>query len=156
MHKLSGQGAIQSSLKDKLDTGEPIFVNGSGDIPTIGETLYLGADETAPTATAGTYTLEDGTVIETDENGVILSVIPNTEDDSVEVNALKVSLKSLQARLKEKDKAENILIKELEGIKAQIQSTYEPKGRQKEVLTRHAPADRNRVSDAIERRKEYK
>lgn len=155
-HKLSGQGAIQSSLTDKLDTGEPVFISGSDEIPNVGDTLHMGADETAPTAAAGTYLLGNGTILQIDEDGKILSVIPHTEDDSVEINALKESVKSLQARLQEKDKAENTLLKELEGIKAQMQSTYEPKGRQKEVLTRHAPADRNRVSDAIERRKEYK
>lgn len=156
MHKLSGQGAIQASLADKLDTGEPIYISGSDEIPSVGDTLHMGADETAPTATAGTYVLENGTVLQTDEDGNILSVIPHTKDDTAEINALKESVKSLQTRLQEKDKAESILVKELEGIKAQIQSTYEPKGRQKEVLTRHAPVDRNRVSEATERRKEYK
>jgi ATP-dependent Clp endopeptidase proteolytic subunit ClpP len=156
MHKLSGQAPIQASLVLTLDTGEPVFISGNDETPNVGDTLYLGNDETAPIASKGTYTLNDGTVLEADENGSILTVVPVSGDDSIEMKALKESVKSLQTRLKEKETAENTLVKELEGIKAQIQSTYEPKGRQKEVLTRHTPAERNRVSEATERRKEYK
>lgn len=156
MHKLTGQGKIMASLTDTLETGEPVFISGNDEIPDVGDTLYLGNDSTAPTATEGTYTLSNGCVLTTDENGNIISVIPAQIEDSAEMKALKESVMSLQARLKEKDKAENSLVKELEGIKAQIQSTYEPKSRQKEVLTRHATTERNRVSEATERRKEYK
>lgn len=157
MHRLSGQAPIQASYNDTLDTGEQVYISGNDETPGVGDTLYLGADETAPTAAEGSYTLSNGTVLETDAAGLIIAVIPAATDESnAAMNALKESVLSLQARLKEKDKAENILVKELEGIKAQIQSTYEPKPRQKEVLNRHTPAERNRVSEATERRKEYK
>ena len=55
----------------------------------------------------------------------------------------------LSRRTKRKKKTEEELLEEY--LASQILL-----GRQKEVLTRHAPVERNRVSDAIERRKEYK
>ncbi len=156
VNRLQGRHPVQN-LSLMLDTGEPVFTDSEGPLPAVGDTLYLGEDNTAPIATAGSYVLTDGATLETDENGIILSVVPaDNAADTAEIQALKQSVAGLQARIKTKEEAEQVLLKQLELIKAQMQSNYQPKPRQKEILNRHVPTERNRVADAAERRKEYK
>lgn len=157
MNRLGGHAPLQASVADTLDTGEPVFIDSSGIVPEVGDALYLGLDQTAPLAPAGVYTLSNGTILETDDAGIILSITTATEEDeAMEVQALKKSVVHLRNKLKEKAQDETALVQQLEGIKAQLQSTYEPKGRQKEVLSRFNATERNRVAEGHERRKDYK
>lgn len=139
-----------------LADGQTIFIAMQGKSPQVGDAVYLGPDETAPPAPEGAYELTDGTVIDVDDQGLIVAVTPAnpTEDPKT----LEAQNRALQAKVKRLEAAEQTVAQQLEQIKARLQSNYTPKPRFRDTFAHSQTPDattRNRAEEAKERRNQY-
>lgn len=89
----------------------------------VGYILYIKTDEeTTVPAPAGEYTLEDGTIVVTDESGLITEIKePEAEDTEMEIDeALEARLTSIEDRLKIIEEALGILTETVEEVEDTI------------------------------------
>lgn len=118
---------FNSSLKNMAAVtkdGVAIFIAGAEDGELVGKTVYLAEDglPTEQLAPEGEHTLEDGSVITLDANGVIVSVAP------------AIDVEDLTAKMEEKEKALQEKEAEILDLKAQIKALKENDAKKAEAL----------------------
>ena len=156
------KGEEPKAMAVTADTGETMYVDGE---LAAGMVLYTDEAMTTPAA-AGTYMVDGKTCVVSD--GGVIDSVTDPAAASAEAKALadlKAENEALKAQIAEKDgevkalaDAQAELNTKLTEVQALVKSNFKPQGRQRQVINdpgKQDPAERNRIAEAAERKKEY-